>query len=69
MTDTSNTGKVHYLTYRTLAGQSAVLFCSGGRRTMPGEGTRVLDEVTCRICRRKLVQVAMSSPGAEFGIA
>ena len=66
MADTTTAGKVHYLSDAT----GKLFFCSGpGGAVSYSLGTRVLDEVTCRICRRKLVQKAMSSPGAEFGIA
>ena len=56
-------GKVHYRSEAPLTAGVVLLFCSG-RSVAFGLHTRSLDEVTCRACRRKLVQKALSSPDA-----
>ena len=54
--------KTHYRSAAAHA-MGSPLFCSG-RSMAFGLHTRMLDEVTCRHCRRKLVQKALSSPDA-----
>ena len=59
----STTGKVHYRSGAPRAAGLELLFCSG-RSMSFGLHTRMLDEVTCRACRRKLVKQARASLGA-----
>ena len=55
-------GKVHYRSGEArVFGIYEVLFCSGRSQSL-AQVTRVLDDVTCGSCRRKLLKQAKAAP-------
>ena len=53
-------GKIHYYRPDALPAKYSFLFCSGRSMTAYYARSCVLDKVTCRVCRSKLVRQAFA---------